>query len=186
MLPNARHERFAQELAAGKTADEAYALAGLERTSAFPASGFYVYALIDPTDGRVFYIGKGTGNRRLRHEKECRSGKITNAAKHDRIDRILDAGMAPAAVCLAGFESERAALACERAFIAAIGFSRLTNILPGTMTEKDKALAECRSLLRRIEPFCVWLRHKPKGCESYWYWKYKNWLEEMIAAFSAG
>lgn len=27
---------------------------------------YYVYALIDPRDGEVFYIGKGTGNRRIR------------------------------------------------------------------------------------------------------------------------
>lgn len=30
ILPNAKHERFAQELAAGKTADESYALAGFK------------------------------------------------------------------------------------------------------------------------------------------------------------
>jgi phage terminase small subunit len=30
MLPNARHERFAQELSSGKSADEAYVLAGFK------------------------------------------------------------------------------------------------------------------------------------------------------------
>ena len=28
-------------------------------------NGFYVYALIDPRDNKVFYIGKGNGNRIL-------------------------------------------------------------------------------------------------------------------------
>ena len=32
---------------------------------------WYVYALIDPRDGRLFYIGKGKGNRVFAHAHEA-------------------------------------------------------------------------------------------------------------------
>ena len=42
-------------------------------------NGFYVYALIDPRNEKVFYIGKGTGNRVFSHEIE--SGKSRDSEK---------------------------------------------------------------------------------------------------------
>ncbi len=42
-------------------------------------NGFYVYALVDPRDDKVFYIGKGTGNRVFSHEIE--SGKLNESGK---------------------------------------------------------------------------------------------------------
>ena len=42
-------------------------------------NGFYVYALIDPRNEKVFYIGKGTGNRVFSHEIE--SGKLRESEK---------------------------------------------------------------------------------------------------------
>ena len=42
-------------------------------------NGYYVYALVDPRDDKVFYIGKGTGNRVFSHEME--SGKSPKSEK---------------------------------------------------------------------------------------------------------
>ena len=33
--------------------------------------GYYVYSLIDPFSDKVFYIGKGTGNRVYAHENDA-------------------------------------------------------------------------------------------------------------------
>lgn len=32
---------------------------------------YYVYALVDPRDNRIFYIGKGKGNRIFQHAKDA-------------------------------------------------------------------------------------------------------------------
>lgn len=55
-------------------------------------NGFYVYALVDPRDNTVFYVGKGTGNRIFSHEIE--SGKVNKSEKQklQKIREIEDDG----------------------------------------------------------------------------------------------
>lgn len=53
---------------------------------------FFVYALIDPRDGSIFYIGKGKGNRPYCHLKEANAGVSGNPYKIRKINKILEAG----------------------------------------------------------------------------------------------
>lgn len=92
-------------------------------------NSYYVYQLIDPRDGAVFYVGKGQGNRVSQHVRDAISGRICNQAKHDLILNIIDAGYLPIENIVAQFSEEDEALHCEAALIADYGVNNLTNIL---------------------------------------------------------
>ena len=53
------------------------------------ALGVYVYALVDPRDNRIFYVGKGTGNRVFQHAQEAKASDPTQVAS-EKIQQILD------------------------------------------------------------------------------------------------
>lgn len=60
------------------------------------ALGEYVYALEDPRNGKVFYIGRGVGDRVLHHASEAIAG-TEPGAKLDRIRDIMRDGREPRA-----------------------------------------------------------------------------------------
>jgi len=159
-LENPKHERFAQALAKGKTADEAYDISGLEKVICEKPVGFYVYALIDPRNDHVFYIGKGKGKRYSAHYREFIAGSVTNSAKFNRIAEIASSGFKPQAVCLADGLGEWPAYSLERALIKMVGMEALTNSRPGQMSDLEKSAVMARYGLSRIMPFDQWIAKK--------------------------
>lgn len=121
-------------------------------------SGFYVYALVDPCDGSVFYIGKGKGKRYAAHEAEARKGQCSNGRKLERLSAIMARGDKVRADCIACELGEPSAYALERALIRAIGRERLSNLFAGQETEQQKDQAFARHELTRIIPFEDWKR----------------------------
>lgn len=108
-------------------------LLGLEHTR---GGRFYVYKLVDPryTPPRVFYVGKGTGNRMYQHEKDMRKYLVAGRAgimkmqpKHKRILEIINDGYA--VVYDVGFrtDDEEHAYQVESRLILDIGLENLTN-----------------------------------------------------------
>lgn len=91
--------------------------------------GFYVYHLIDPRDGAVFYVGKGSGERISDHEYEAKRGHIH--PKSSRIREIIDAGLVVRKAFIREFTSEYAAYRLEKSEIRRIGLKNLTNLAPG-------------------------------------------------------
>ncbi len=61
------------------------------KQSVIESLGYYVYCLLDPRDKKIFYIGKGNGNRVFQHAKAALTEDTENL-KLDTIRNILDSG----------------------------------------------------------------------------------------------
>ena len=97
-------------------------------------NGFYVYALIDPRNNQVFYIGKGIGNRVFSHEIESGKSPKSEKAKLKRIQEIEAAGFDVNRVIVNWSMTESEAFAAEAALINMLSFlsaDMLTNAVAG-------------------------------------------------------
>jgi len=113
---HARIEGFDPEEAAnGNVASDA---------SSHPHGEYFVYALFDPADGKVFYVGKGRGNRIANHFNQARdlartSGQARRKNKLERLKAILDRGHRPidATMVLARVDDEDEAYLLETFYL---------------------------------------------------------------------
>jgi len=88
---------------------------------------YYVYLYIDPFDGKVFYVGKGTGNRALAHLND-----LSESRKVAKIREIRKLGKEPRIEILVhGLKDEAIALRVEAAAIDLLGKKNLTNDVRG-------------------------------------------------------
>ena len=94
---------------------------------------FYVYALVDPRNDTVFYIGKGTENRVFSHEKDAEKPDAQETAKLKTIQEIKNAGKQVTHLIIHWGLEKEAALAAEAALISLMQFQsvKLTNIASG-------------------------------------------------------
>ncbi len=95
---------------------------------------YYVYSLKDPRTkpARVFYIGKGTGNRAAEHLKN-----IDATRKGKFIQEIVDAGYAPIISILVDELTEIQALKIELELIASYGTVDTDGCLYNTVIPKS-------------------------------------------------
>lgn len=97
------------------------------------AIGFYVYALRDPRDRQVFYVGKGRGGRVLSHVREAGANAANERAKLKRIHEIEADGRRVEHLFVRTHLSSEEALIIEQAVIDAYkaGGLPLTNLVRG-------------------------------------------------------
>ena len=98
--------------------------------------GYYVYALIDPFDKKIFYVGKASGNNRaFNHLKKSKQ----ESKKSKRIEDIRARKLEPIIEILRyGLASEQQAFDVEAAVIDTIGLENLTNQVRGHGVEKGR------------------------------------------------
>jgi hypothetical protein len=104
----------------------------------------YVYALINPDTQKIFYIGKGKGNRVFQHFLDARSGAfdLNDTEKLAKIRELLalDHKESNIAHILAIADSEENAYLLETLYIKfVVGYSNLSNIQPGKCSDLFRA-----------------------------------------------
>lgn len=97
-------------------------------------NGYYVYALIDPRNNKVFYIGKGIDNRVFSHEMESGKAPDSEKKKLQTIYAIETSGLQVKRIIINWGLTENEAFAAEAALINFLNFTddiQLTNIVAG-------------------------------------------------------
>lgn len=95
---------------------------------------YYVYGLIDPRSKRIFYIGKGAGNRVFEHEKKILGSSESENLKLKTISEIKAAGLEVEKIIINSNLTEEEAFASEASLINAFNYvsdTGLTNIVAG-------------------------------------------------------
>lgn len=95
---------------------------------------FYVYGLIDHRNNKIFYIGKGTGNRVFEHERESLSNPDSDKLKLKTIAEIVSEGFEVKKVIINSNLTEDEAFAAEASLINVFNYIsdiKLTNIVAG-------------------------------------------------------
>lgn len=96
---------------------------------------YYVYLFIDPRDDKVFYIGKGKGNRINQHFLGVLDKKNKEKDTIKRIREIQNKNFKVETIILRHGLSEKEALEVESAVIDLLGKENLTNIVKGYHSE---------------------------------------------------
>jgi len=115
---------------------------------------YYVYELVDPRSGAVFYVGKGSRSRIDQHEKEARKGR--QSRKCDAIRAIESSGLSILKRKVAHFADEQGALDHEADLIGEYGLANLTNVaLGGGRAGQQATLYSDRALTKVVSQF-IW------------------------------
>jgi Terminase small subunit len=117
-------------------------------------TGFYVYFLINPMSGAVFYVGKGKGKRASSHLLPSGGGK--NILKELEIRKIRAFGYEPSVRIFTSGLDESNVFMIERMMIKALRECELTNISGGTVSSAEACKAEAEDMLARMKPYREW------------------------------
>lgn len=152
-----KQQRFVEEYLIDLNATQAAIRAGMNLLDVSSVEGFYVYFLIDPRDGNIFYIGKGRGLRAAAHAKAVKRGVVDNAPKAERIKDIIDHGCEVTEKIFVHGQLECDAFSTERELIRGLRDHGLTNIVNGCVTNSEQIKVKAKNLLDRIVPFNIWV-----------------------------
>lgn len=95
----------------------------------------YVYVLLDPRDSKIFYVGKGIGNRVFDHVQRALDEVEARSLKYDTIRQIESTKLNVGHFIVRHGMDEKAAFEVEAALIDALSLQGLTNIALGHGSE---------------------------------------------------
>jgi len=155
----------------------------------------YVYFLINPFTGLIFYVGKGKKNRLSSHQRLVRRGQTDNAPKCEAIFDILHQGGEVVEVVFQVCKNDEEACKLERYLIKELIEFGLTNISHGSMSVIESQKSKVSIMLKRLKSFDEWNGSLPpdkkKSIEAIWgspedfYSKYTNQLKDLYSKISA-
>lgn len=112
--------------------------------------GYYVYLLIDPRNNKIFYVGKGKGNRINQHLLGTLNDKTHETEKIKKIREIQNSGLEVKHIVLRHELTEKEAFEVESAVIDVLGKDNLTNLVKGHNSE-DKGLMKLEDIKIKYE-----------------------------------
>ena len=138
----------------------------------------YVYVLVDPRDGKPFYVGKGKNKRCKAHVAEWRSGKAQNQRKAAKIEEIVRSGNEVKVEILKDGLTEAFALIHEKATIAELRAqgADLTNLSSGMRHQLEIGFAQVQTALgrypnkRRFKISMLYWKDREPTKDEYWSW----------------
>ncbi|WP_416860606.1 LEM-3-like GIY-YIG domain-containing protein [Helicobacter ganmani] len=111
---------------------------------------YYVYRLIDPRNGKTFYVGKGKGNRVFEHLKcALKDKKEDENLKYQTIREIKEAGLSVIHIIQRHGMSDEEAKLVEATLIEFIGLDNLTNKQNGVKSD-DYGVKDVATLQREL------------------------------------
>lgn len=118
---------------------------------------YYVYLLVDPRDGFIFYVGKGKSDRMRVHYSRWANNTEQNARKALHFSSI---GGDCAYMIFGEYDQEALAYSIERQLIDLIVHTGISNSQAGVASDEEKAAINASAMLDRVKPFEVWVHER--------------------------
>ena len=141
-----KQKLFIQEYLVDLNGTQAAIRAGYSLADKSAGTEFYVYLLVDPTNGNIFYVGKGKGNRMKAHLAKAQCSRDLNQCKQAKIRSIRSAGAEPICYVFEDSLGEVQAFALERQLITCLREHGLTNISGGQVSSAESMLERVNRL----------------------------------------
>ena len=107
---------------------------------------YYVYILRHPQTGKIFYVGKGKGDRLCQHFTNARDPhQFQGVPRLQQLNSLLNQGFTPKQIgrIVARVDSEAMAYVIESFYIKfVVGFSHLMNVQPGHLSGMFRAIGD--------------------------------------------
>ena len=110
---------------------------------------YYVYILLDPTDNKPFYVGKGIDNRVFSHLACALTDIDTSSAKYDKIREITQSGQTVKHIIVRHGLSESEAFQIEASLIDTLTYcGLLLSNIAGGHNSIEKGLMTSEEIIR--------------------------------------